>query len=106
MKRKLCLLLCVFFLFLLMLSGCSKYHKANIIGLSKVQVQEYYGDFDLNGEPFIAKDGSYQGFGYGYLLQESYVGYLGTHPAVYFFIVFDSNDIATNCYEGYHSNGG
>ena len=87
-------------------SGCSKYQKANIIGLTKVQVQERYGDFDLNGAPFMAKDGSYQGFGYGYLLQESHVGYLGTNPAVYFFIVFDKNDIAIDCYKGYHSNGG
>ena len=87
-------------------SGCSKYQKANIIGLTKVQVQERYVDFDLNGAPFMAKDGSYQGFGYGYLLQESHVGYLGTNPAVYFFIVFDKNDIAIDCYKGYHSNGG
>ena len=97
MKRKFCLLLCVVFLFLLMLPGCSKYHKANIIGLTKAQVLERYGDFDLDGEPFMAKDGSYQGFGYGYLLQESYVGYLGTHPAVYFFIVFDKLYIMKMC---------
>ena len=106
MKRKLCLLLCVVFLFALALSGCSKYHKANIVGLSKEQVLSYYGDFDLNGAPFITTDSSYRGYGYGYLVKESRVGFLGTHPAEYFFIVFDSNGIATDCYKGHHLNGG
>ena len=103
--KKLALLL-VIVLIISLFSGCSKYHKANIVGLTKEQVQAYYGDFDLNGEPFVSTDSSYRGFGYGYLIRESFVGYLGTYPAKYFFIVFDSNGIATDCYEGYHSNGG
>ena len=106
MKRKLCGLLCVIFLFALILSGCSKYRQANFIGKTADQIQEQYGAFDLNGTAFVATDSTYQGFGCGYLLKESRVGFLGTHPAEYFFIEFDENGVATACYEGYHCNGG
>ena len=106
MKRKLCLVLCVVFVLALVFSGCSKYQTSKIIGLTKEQVQEHYGAFDLNGAPFITTDSSYRGYGYGYLIKESSVGYLGTHPAEYFFIVFDNNGIAIACYEGHHLNGG
>lgn len=87
-------------------SGCSKYNEKDFIGKTADEITAKYGEFDINGEPFVTTDSSYRGFGYGYLIRNSYVGFLGTEPAVYFFIVFNSNGIATNCYEGYHCNGG
>ena len=70
------------------------------------QIQEQYGAFDLPGASFVSTDSSYQGYGYGYLTKESQVGFLGTTPAEYYFIIFDENSIAVDCYTGYHCNGG
>ena len=98
----------LWFLALLFLfaSGCSKYSKSNFIGKTAAQIQEQYGAFDLPGASFVSIDSTYWGYGYGYIAKEPQVGFLGTTPAEYFFIVFDENSIAVDCYTGCHCNGG
>ena len=104
MKRRiLCLALAVM-LFALCFSGCGKYQKSNFIGKTAQEITAQYGEFDLKG-PFITTDSNYTGYGYGYLLRESRVGFLGTEPAVYYFIEFE-NGVAVACYKGWHQNGG
>lgn len=101
--------LILFFLVLLIFlfaSGCSKYRHSDFIGKTASQIQEQYGVFDLPGAAFITTDSSYRGYGYGYIVKESQVGFLGTTPAEYCFIVFDQNSTAVACYVGYHCNGG
>jgi len=102
-KRILCLIFAIF-LFALCFAGCGKYQKANFIGKTVQEITDQYGKFDIKG-PFITTDSQYQGYGFGYLLQESRVGFLGTTPAEYYFIEFD-NDVAVACYKGWHQNGG
>ena len=99
-------LLCFLALLFLFVSGCSKYSESDFIGKTAAQIQEQYGAFDLPGASFVSTDSSYQGYGYGYLTKESQVGFLGTTPAEYYFIIFDENSIAVDCYTGYHCNGG
>ena len=89
-----------------MISGCSQYWEADILGKNAAQIEETYGTFDLASASFVSTDSTYRGYGYGYLIRESYVGFLGTQPAKYFFIVFDENGIAVDCYNGYHCDGG
>lgn len=105
MKRTLCLL-CLVSLLALCLSGCAKYAPNHFLGKTSAQIEKQYGNYDLAGVSFVSTDSSYRGFGYGYLIKESQVGFLGTTPAEYFFIVFDENGIAVDCYKGYHCNGG
>ena len=104
MKR---LILCFLALALLLcISGCAKYREKDILGKTVSQIQETYGTFDLMGVSFVTTDSTYRGIGSGYLVKESTVGFLGTSPAEYFFIVFDESGIAIDCYNGYHCNGG
>lgn len=105
MKRTL-LILCLIALLALCISGCAKYAPNDFLGLTSAQIEKQFGTFDLARVSFVSTDSSYRGFGYGYIIKESQVGFLGTTPAEYFFIVFDKNGIAVDCYEGYHSNGG
>lgn len=101
------LIFCVSLIFLfLAVSGCSQYRKADILGKNAAQIQETYGTFDLVDASFVTTDSAYHGLGSGYLVKESRVGFLGTKPAEYFFIVFDKDGIAIDCYNGYHCNGG
>ena len=106
MKRTASFALFILLLFTLSLSGCSKYKERNIVGKTASQIEEQYGQFDLVGVNFVTLDSSYNGYGNGYLLKESRVGFLGTNPAEYLFIIFDENSIATACYIGWHCNGG
>ena len=99
-------LLCFLALLFLFVSGCSKYSESNFIVKTAAQIQEQYGAFDLPGASFVSTDSSYRGYGYGYITQKSRVGFLGTTPSEYCFIVFDENGIAVGCYMGYHCNGG
>ena len=103
--KKLILFFLVLWIFLFA-CGCSKYSESDFIGKTAAQIQEQYGAFDLPGASFISTDSSYWGYGYGYLTKESQVGFLGTTPAEYYFIIFDENNIAVDCYSGYHCNGG
>jgi len=96
----------ILILLISMISGCSQYREADILGKNAAQIQETYGTFDLVDASFVTTDSAYHGLGSGYLVKESRVGFLGTKPAEYFFIVFDKDGIAIDCYNGYHCNGG
>lgn len=105
MKRALSIF-CLVSLLVLCLFGCANYAPRNFLGKTTAQIEKQYGTFDLPGAPFVSTDSTYRGFGYGYLTKQSQVGFLGTTPAEYFFIVFDENGIAVACYKGYHCDGG
>ena len=106
MKRTVSFTLCILIILKLCLSSCSKYRERNIIGKTSAEIEAQYGKFNLVGAIFVTLDSLYAGYGCGYKLKESHVGSLGTTPAVYLFIVFDENGIATACYKGWHCNGG
>ena len=106
MKQKAALFFCVVLILTVCLSGCTKYNESDFIGKTAGQIEAEYGVFDLDGTPFVSTDSSYHGFGYGYAVKEASVGFLGTTPAEYFFVVFDQNGIAVACYYGYISDGG
>lgn len=101
-KRIFCLLIA---LLLAALAGCAKYRRADFLGKTSAQIEAQYGQFDIRGS-FVSTDNKHRDYGCGYLIKESQVGFLGTTPAEYFFIVFNENGIATACYNGYHCNGG
>lgn len=105
MKRIL-IILCLIVFLGLCVSGCAKYAPKDFLGLTSDQIEKQFGAFDLAGVSFISTDSTYRGFGSGYIIKERQVGFLGTTPAEYFFIVFDENGIAVGCYEGYHCDGG
>ena len=104
MKRKIALLLIFVLLLSLCLTGCGKYREKDLIGKTAEEIQSQYGKFDIQG-PFITTDSKYRGYGYGYLLQESRVSFLGTSHAEYYFIEFEDG-IAVGCYKGWLLNGG
>lgn len=93
-------------LFCLLLVGCSedKYRAADFIGKTAAQIEAEFGEFDcvLN---HAAADGIYRNTSCGYTIREPRVGFLGTDPEILFFITFDENGIAYQCYEGYRPGG-
>ena len=91
--------------FLLFLSGCgSEYKESDFIGKTSTQIEAEFGAFDCCGMPADA-DGSYRNTSCGYTLREPKVGFLGTSDEILFFISFDENGVAYDCYEGYRPGG-
>ena len=79
-------------------TGCTKqkYSEEDFIGLTSQEIIDKYGDFDhCHQSP--DDDGIYRNTMCGYIVKEEHVGYLGTTPADYFLIHFDSEGIAYEC---------
>mgnify|MGYP006967157690 CR=1 FL=1 len=94
------LFLCLF------LIGCSteNYCEADFLGRTSAQIVAEFGAFDCVGtQPDT--DGLYRSTSCGYTIRETRAGFLGTDPEVLFFISFDENGIAVDCYEGYRPGG-
>ena len=89
---------------IMMLCGCQKYQAADFIGKTSAEIIAQYGKFDCLGKP-ADKNGSYRTTFCGYTVKERRVGFFGTDPEVLFFIRFDENGIAVECYEGYRPGG-
>ena len=106
MKQKKVCALCLVLILVFCCSGCGKYDKSDFIGKTSAQIETQYGAFDVDNTAFVSTDSSYCGMGCGYLVKESRVGFLGTTPAEYFFVVFDKNGVAVDGYYGYISDGG
>lgn len=90
----------------LLLVGCSekRYDAADFVGKTSAQIIAEFGEFDCVGtEP--GADGTYRNTSCGYTIRAPRVGFLGTDPEILFFIVFDENDIAVDCYEGHRPGG-
>ena len=96
-------LLCVLLIFFLM--NDSKYNEKYIIGKTKEQVVEKYGDFEWY---IPQKDENEQMSHYigVYTVKPKEVGYLGTKPPIYFYIKFNAKEIAVECYEEVGGQGG
>lgn len=99
-------LIALFLLFCLIFAGCSegKYTAENFIGKTSAQIVAEFGEFDCVGKDPGA-DGLYCNTACGYTIRAPRVGFLGTDPEMLFFISFDENGIAVNCYEGYRPGG-
>ena len=93
-------LLCLF------LTGCSaqKYSEADFLGKTSAQIIAQFGEFDCIGNN-PDSDGMYRSTSCGYTILESKAGFLGTDPEVIFFISFNENGLAIDCYEGYRPGG-
>lgn len=104
MKKQIAaLLICAFFL--LSFVGCKmQYHENQFIGKTSAQIESEFGPFDCCGMPAGA-NGLYQNTACGYTVREPDVGFLGTAPEILFFITFDENGIARNCYASYRPGG-
>lgn len=72
------------------------YDPEDFIGLTSVEIIEKYGGFNpdyvYSGENAIFRNTTC-----AYTVRESYVGFFGTEPPVYFMIYFDENGIAYKC---------
>ena len=90
----------------LLLIGCSseKYSEADFLGRSSAQIVAQFGEFDCTGRSPDA-DGLYRSTSCGYTVREPRTGFLGTDPELLFFISFDENGVAFDCYEGYRPGG-
>ena len=77
------------------------YNKDWILGKTADEIMERYGEFDL-GKP--NEDGLYSKG--AYLTKEKHVGYLGTEPAEYCMIYFNSKGCAYKVVEKYVIPGG
>ena len=104
MKKQItALLICAFFL--LSLAGCkAKYDEGAFLGKTSAQIEAEFGAFDCCGMPAGA-NGLYQSTFCGYTVREPDAGFLGTAPEILFFITFDENGIARNCYASYRPGG-
>ena len=103
MKRYLTFIM-IMLLLILTLSGCRKrFNEDDYIGKSSVQIQEEFGKFDCTGVE--SPDGLYRKTNCGYTAKEAQRGYLGTEPEELFFISFDEEGIAVECFYGVRPGG-
>lgn len=108
MKKTLLLIVAVFLIVLLIVGFFSKKAKYNeewILGKTKEQIVEKYGDFEWY---VPQKDANEQVIYYVgmYTVKPRRVGFLGTTQAIYFCIKFNMQEIATECYEEQAGKGG
>ncbi len=103
-KRILVILLCM--AFLLFQTGCtnSRYHEADFLGKTSIEIEKAFGSFNCTGMP-VSADGLYRNTACGYTIREPRTGFLGTEAERLFFIRFDENGIAYGCYEGDRPGG-
>ena len=104
-------ILSIIFTTLLCFAGCAKYDKSDFIGKTSLEIEDEYGSFDhiigIRNENGLYRDedGLYRNCSCGYIIEEERVGFLGTDPAVYYYIIFNENGVAVNCEEGYRPGG-
>ena len=91
-------------LVVLILTGCARYEKCDLLGKTSEQIMDIYGEFDCVGMP-ADTDGLYRNCCCGYMIRSSRTGFLGTAPEVLFFITFDSDGIAVDYEKGYRPGG-
>ena len=104
MKKYIALVLICFF-FGFVLAGCSqKYTASDMIGKTSSEIEEIYGEFDCVGVP-RSDDGLYKNTFCGYTIREKRPSFWDSIPEKLFFILFDGNGIAHECYEGYRPGG-
>ena len=82
-----------------------KYDDKWILGKTKEQIVEKYGDFEWY---VPRKNANEQVIGYVgmYTLKPKRVGFLGTENAIYFCIKLNIDEIAVECYEERAGKGG
>ncbi len=98
-------LLLLWFLVIVMLSGCAKkFNPNNYIGKTSAEIIDEYGEFDYAvGE---ADDtGLYRNTKCGYTSKEKQRGFFGTSEEEFFFIYFDQNGVAHKCDYGVRPGG-
>ena len=98
-------LLLLWFLVIVMLSGCGKkFNPNNYIGKTSAEIIDEYGEFDYAvGE---ADDtGLYRSTKCGYTSKEKQRGFFGTSEEEFFFIYFDQNGVAHKCDYGVRPGG-
>lgn len=80
-------------------TGCggNKYDENEFIGKVSNEIEDEYGKFDCVAG-VISLDGLYRNTSCGYTVKESQKGFLGTSEEELFFIRFDENGIAKECY--------
>ena len=89
------------------LSSCSqKYDDKWILGKTSSEIEEKYGTFDYIYSDPDQIDGNYYNGGCAYLTKEEKVGYLGTDPAEYYMIYFDSEGKAYEIVKKWYVPGG
>ena len=79
--------------------ACFPYEKYNekwIIGKTKAEIEERYGEFDLKFDVGT----------YVYKVKESRRGFFGTDPEEFFAVFFDENGVAYKVKEKYYRPGG
>lgn len=112
MKKTLFLIVAIFLivlLFVLLIAGFFqkkvKYNEEWIVGKTKEQIIEKYGDFEWYTPQKDANDQitCYVG---RYTIKPKVVGLLGTKQATYFCIKFNTEEVATECYEEQAGKGG
>lgn len=107
--KKILVLIASGFLIVLMIVGFSaknrKYNDEWIIGKTKEQIVEKYGDFEWCSPQKDANDQimCYVGM---YTIKPKIVGFLGTKQATYFCIKFSTEGVATECYVEQAGKGG
>ncbi len=87
-------------------TGCreNKYDENEFIGKVSDEIEDEYGKFDcVTGE--ISLDGLYRNTSCGYTVKEPQKGFLGTSEEELFFIRFDEDGIAKECYYGTRPGG-
>ena len=106
MKKKRIFIVFLLICCLLVLPSCteSKYQSADFLGKTSVEIEMAFGAFDCVGKQ-ADEDGLYRNTSCGYILSPARKGFLGTDPETIFFISFDENGIAFECYEGVRPGG-
>lgn len=81
-----------------------KYDENDFIGRSSADIIAEYGNFDcIKGA--VSDDGIYRNTGCGYTVKEAETGFLGTSEEELFFIHFNEDGIAEECYYGTRPGG-
>lgn len=105
MKKKISLfiMLCIT---LISISACSKskYKQDDFVGKTSKEIVKQYGEFDCTGMK-ADTDGVYKNTSCGYTIKEESKGFIDKHPEQLFFIRFDENGVATECYEDNRPGG-
>ena len=94
----------IFVFLILLLPGCKRYHERNFVGKTAAQIIGQYGKFDCVTVP-PDSDGLYRSCRCGYTVREARPGLLGQIPETVFFICFDENGVAVNCFEDARPGG-
>ena len=97
MKTNVCRILFVVCAFSILLCSCAPFYNEEwIIGKTADEIIDRYGQFDTRYNN-SSLDGTYKGWIGTYTIREERVGYLQTYPKEVLKIMFDADNIATEC---------